>query len=137
MSKTTNDKSTLANDTSAFRRTVAWSIVAAVIHIAIICGVSATQWAFKAGEADKAAAKDANAAANAANAAPANAANTASNASDTTRNTSRNTPSDDWLNPSSPNAAGNRPVGNSAVERRITESDPSKPAMTSEMSLDD
>jgi len=127
--KTAGGKGTLANDTSAFRRTLVWCGVALAIHVVIIGGVSGMQWALKTSEADKAAVKD-SASANAANAAPANAA-AASGASESLRNnTSRNTPSDDWLNPSGSNAAANRPSGNSAVERRITESDSSLPGMS-------
>lgn len=134
LSKPTGGKGTLANDTSAFRRTLLWCGVAAAIHIVIIGGVSATQWVFKGSEADPAV-KDANAAANAANVAPVNAANAAA---DAMKNTSRNTagPSDDWLNPGGAPSGGSG-TGNSAVERRTTEADSSKPDMTDGMNFGD
>jgi cytoskeletal protein RodZ len=136
-SKPTGSKGTLVNDTSAFRRTLMWCVVATVIHVIIIGGVSASQSWFKSDAADKVADKNANVAANAADASAVDASNAASNTSSPTRNASRNSPSDDWLNPTTPNAAANRPAGNSAVERRVTEADSSRPDMTSGMNFDD
>ena len=89
MSKSTNDKSTLADDTSAFKRTLVWCSVAAAIHIVIIGGVSGGQWMFKADDkavasANAAPKATANAAANATNAPAANAANAANAARNAT-----------------------------------------------------
>ena len=98
-------KNALANDTSAFRRTVTWCIVAAAIHVVIIGGVSAGQWMFGSNDAKPVAnTPGANAGANASadNTVGTNAtANNAANASG-----ANNTP------------AANRP-GNSRIENDI------------------
>jgi len=113
--KQAGGKVTLANDTSAFRRTVLWCSIAAAIHIVIIGGVSAGQWIFKgSGEVDKK--TPATAPANASNA-PSNAGNGADGGLNMSRNSSD--PLDEFRLPDN--------VANTPVGRRTTESDSSVP----------